>query len=151
MIIDKLDNINFYSNIPEPVLDFLKNLDGNNITLGKTIIDDSSYVNIEKYKTKPIKDAKYETHDNYADIQLLINGREKIYLSERAELTILEPYNVEKDITFYSDYVAKDKYVTLDGTNFVMLYPHEAHAPQISCSEDTSEEVIKVVVKIGVK
>lgn len=151
MIIDKLDNLNLYSNIPDSVLAFLKTLDCSNPVYGKTIIDDFSYVNIEKYKTKTIEDAKYETHDNYVDIQLLINGREKIYLSERAELTILEPYNFEKDITFYSDSVAKDKYVTLDGTNFIMLYPHEAHAPQISCSEDTSEEVIKVVVKIRVK
>jgi len=44
--------------------------------------------------------------------------------------------------------VSGSDFVTLDGTNFMMIYPHEAHAPQV-VSESIST-VKKVVVKVKV-
>ena len=61
----------------------------------------------------------------------------------------LAPYSEERDITFYKDDVESADYVTLDGTNFVLVYPHEAHAPQVSLPKGVSV-VKKAVAKIRV-
>ncbi len=151
MIIDKIDNICLYNAVPKSVIQFLKNIDRNNVEYGKHILDDSNFVNIETYATKTIENAKYESHDKYIDIQILLTGNEKIGVADRSCLSVAEPYDENRDITFYSDPVDTNNTVSLNGSNFVMLYPHEAHAPQIASDYKTSGQVIKVVAKIKVE
>lgn len=151
MIIDKIDNICLYNAVPKSVIQFLKNIDRNNVEYGKHILDDSNFVNIETYATKTIENAKYESHDKYIDIQILLTGNEKIGVADRSCLSVDEPYDENRDITFYSDPVDTNNTVSLNGSNFVMLYPHEAHAPQIASDYKTSGQVIKVVAKIKVE
>lgn len=148
MIIDNLNNISLYKNIPSCVVDFIKNLD-TNISLGKHVLSDNIYVNVETYCTKQIEDGKFESHNDYIDIQLLLSGSESIYITSVEGLTILTPYDKERDISFYSDPLKGYSFISLNGTNFVMLFPHEAHAPQISPNK-SCEEVLKVVVKIKI-
>lgn len=146
MIIDKLENISLYKNIPECVVDFVKSLH-KNISTGKHILSETIYANIEEYHTKLLKDAKFEAHNKYIDIQILLDGREQIFVTDRKKLTESIPYNQDKDIIFYADSVIDHQPIFLDGTNFVVLYPHEAHAPQVAIAEKP-EKVLKVVIKI---
>lgn len=150
MIIDKLENISLYKEIPNSVVKFLKDLDVDNLEFGKHILEDSNFVNIETYDTKPIEKAKYESHDNYIDIQMLLKGNEKIGVINRNGLVVMNPYDKDRDITFYTDKVDGNKSILLDGSNFVMLFTHEAHAPQIAADYQTSENVIKLVAKVKV-
>ena len=147
MITDKLSNVNLYNNIPDIVKDFILNISPD-IGLGRITLSDSVYVNVESYITKNICDAKFESHNKYIDIQILSDGVEKIAYAHRSFLTESTPYNSEKDITFYSDKVQGYEDICLNGTNFVMLFPHEAHAPQI-CADNQSK-VKKIVIKIRV-
>lgn len=147
MITDKLENIDIYSDIPKVAKDFIKKLNIDTKS-GRIVLSDDIYANIETYTTKMISDGKFEAHNKYIDIQILLNGRELIYYTGKTELTVNVPYDEEKDITFYSQSVSKYPSIKLDGLNFVMLFPHEAHAPQI-CDRIPSE-VKKVVVKIKV-
>ena len=110
---------------------------------------DKDFVNVETYTTKSITDAKFETHNNYIDIQLLLDGNERIYLTSREGLDEIAPYSEEKDITFYKNPVKDADYVTLDGSNFVLIYPHEAHAPQVGLL-DGGAIVKKAVAKIRI-
>jgi len=149
MIIDKLENLSLYKNIPDIVVKFLQTLP-EEIKLGKQILSEDIYVNIEKYTTKLSEDAKFEAHKKYIDIQILLNGQEQIHVTDKKSLHTSIPYNNEKDIIFYSDPIKEYPAIKLDGTNFIMLFPHEAHAPQVSIAEDR-QEVLKVVVKIKTK
>ena len=151
MIIDNLDNISLYGNIPKSVIEFLCNLDVNNLEYGKHVLDVSTYINIETYSTKTIEDAKYESHDKYIDIQILLTGSEKIGVVDRNILSVSESYDNNRDITFYSNEIDRDNTFLLNGSNFIMLFPHEAHAPQIAADFNTSENVIKLVAKIKVE
>lgn len=146
MIIDKIENISNYAEIPNCLADTVKSL-SKDAVCGRIIINESDYINIETYQTKNIEDAKFEAHRDYIDIQILLSGREKIYYTSISGLTENEPYNESKDIVFYTDEVKAQDYLTLDGTNFAMIFPHEAHAPQVSVNEN-SEIVKKVVVKL---
>lgn len=148
MIIDKLENIHLYKNIPPAVVDFVKSIN-KNIPLGKQILSDDIYVNIEQYSTKLLEDAIFEAHDKYIDIQILLDGNESIYLADRTNLDVKIPYDTEKDIVFYSNATSNYPKVNLDGTNFIMIFPHEAHAPQVSI-DNKRKNVLKVVVKIKV-
>lgn len=148
MIIDKLENISNYPQIPDYVVNFIKGLSKDTECLKYDLIDEE-FVNVESYATKRISDAKFETHDNYVDVQLLLDGKERIYVSSRENLSEIAPYSEEKDITFYSNDIKDSDFVTLDGTNFVLLYPHEAHAPQVSINGEVLS-VKKAVAKIRV-
>ena len=147
MIVDKIEKLKLYKEIPSEVVQFLSELDINNIKLGKHVLSDCIYVNIEEYNTKNIEVANFESHDKYIDIQLLLKGSENIYYASRDNLSVKVPYDETRDIAFYSDSIQCYPYIKLDGTNFMMIYPHEAHAPQVS-SGNLSQKVLKVVVKI---
>ena len=147
MIVDKIEKLKLYKEIPSEVVQFLSELDINNIKLGKRVLSDCIYVNIEEYNTKDIEVASFESHDKYIDIQLLLKGLENIYYASRDNLSVKVPYDETRDIAFYSDSIQGYPCIKLDGTNFMMIYPHEAHAPQVS-SGNLSQKVLKVVVKI---
>ena len=147
MIVDKIEKIKLYKEIPSEVVQFLSELDINNIKLGKRVLSDTIYVNIEEYNTKDIEVASFESHDKYIDIQLLLKGSENIYYASRDNLSVKVPYDETRDIAFYSDGIQVYPCIKIDGTNFMMIYPHEAHAPQVSTGNLT-QKVLKVVVKI---
>lgn len=146
MIYDKLLNIKKYGNLPDSVINFISKI-SSNMKLGRYEIEDGIYANVELYSTKTLHEACYEAHENYVDIQILLKGVEHIYYCQKDGLKIKIPYNKDKDISFYSNNVEGAKYVLLNGTNFVILFPWEAHAPQV-CVDNTPEEVLKLVVKI---
>lgn len=147
MIVDKLENIANYSEIPADAVNFIRELT-DDIKLGKYNIGVPNYANVESYITKNIDDAKFESHKNYIDIQILLSGKERIYVGSVNDMTISVPYSLEKDIMFYEETVEPYDYITLGDSNFVMLFPHEAHAPQVAVLNPS--EVKKVVVKIKI-
>ena len=142
MIIDKLENISKYSDIPSNIVEFVNNL-SKDINLGRVQLNESDYANVEMYETKFSQDAKFEAHKKYIDIQILLDGSERIYYTSLQGLNECEPYNEVRDIVFYKNAIINADYVTLDGTNFAMIFPHEAHAPQVCVGEKSN--VKKVV------
>ncbi len=147
MIIDKIENISKYKEVPAFALDFIKNIT-HDIKEGRYELVDESFANVESYSTKAPEVAKFEAHKDYIDIQLLITGNERIYYTDVEGLVESEPYDKSRDIVFFKDSVKKSDYLTLNGANFAMIYPHEAHAPQVFL--DGAENVKKVVVKVKI-
>jgi len=148
MIIDNLENISMYRIIPDHVSDFIKSLP-KDIALGRHELIDTDYANVEEYNTKTLSEGKFESHNNYIDIQILLEGCEKIYYTSTSEVSVDVPYDNARDIMFYSEKIDRSDYVTLNGRNFAMIFPHEAHAPQIAM-DDKSAKVKKLVVKVKV-
>lgn len=146
MITDKISNIDKYIQIPCMAKDFIKNIKSD-LQTGKIVLSNDIYVNIETYVTKSLDEAKFETHNKYADIQILAKGIENIYYTVKSDLTTCIAYNDEKDIEFYSDDIKAYPHVMLDGANFVLFLPGEAHAPQV-CVNNQISEVKKIVIKI---
>lgn len=147
MIIDKIENISKYKEVPDFVLDFIKNITLD-IKEGRYKLVEESFANVESYLTKAPDVTKFEAHRDYIDIQLLVSGNERIYYTDVEGLVESEPYDKSRDIVFFKDSIIKSDYLTLNGSNFAMIYPHEAHAPQVFC--DVAENVKKVVVKVKI-
>lgn len=146
MIFDKIENLDLY-NIPKDAIDFIKNLKPD-FPLGRHVINEKIYANVEEYSTKSHQACFFEAHKNYIDIQLLLKGVERIDTIFNEGLAIKEEYNPERDIVFFSDDRRDVHSIKLEPGVFAVLYPHEAHKPQMNfCG---CENVKKVVLKIKV-
>ena len=146
MIVDSLKNIEKYSLIPQNVAEFLKTLDANSPT-GHYVLDDKSFVNIDEYETKDVEICKLEAHKKYIDIQMLLTGVERIDCSNIGGLELSEQYSEERDVMFFKNPNFSVDSIYLDSDKFVLLFPHDAHRPQI-CATNSPIRVKKVVAKI---
>ncbi len=150
MIIDQLDNATRYRSIHPlfaTAFEYLKSLDLSNLTTGKFEVQGSEIKSIISEGTGVTKEdsvSKFECHNKHIDIQLLVEGSESF--GWRSRLSCTEPkgdYNPEIDVIFYND--QPDMFFTLKPKQFVVFFPEDVHAPQIS-----SGIIRKVVVKIKV-
>ena len=115
MIFDDFKNIKKY-NIDKKVLDFILNID-KNIEAKRHIISDSAYINIDEYQTR--NKIKLEAHKKYIDIQFMIEGSERVFVTDLADLEVMEKYDENKDVEFYqtpkrrlnSLYLTKNKFI----------------------------------------
>lgn len=125
---------------------FLKAGEFNDKELGRYELDNNgTYVNIEEYTTKD--SSHFEAHRKYIDIQYLAKGKEFIRVSSIDNRSNqVSEYDENKDIEFFD----KEQYTEhlLDGSNFMVLFPHEAHMPCMKV--DSNIYVRKIVVKIPI-
>ena len=148
MISDKLENITKYNIISEKVSDFLISLTPDS-AVGHYEIDQNVYANIDVYETKDISLCKFEAHKKYIDIQMLLSGEEKLDYISADGLIVRDNYDSVRDVMFFDNPKNEPDTVFLKPFKFVMLYPDEAHRPQMNIA-NISKKVKKVVVKIKV-
>lgn len=148
MIFDKLEKLRQYDVVSDKVLNFLFNLDENK-PAGHYEIDDEAYANIDVYETKEYDICFPEAHKRYIDIQMILSGEERLDFANISELSIKDDYDEERDIMFFHN-PEKMNTLYLKKGYFALLYPTDAHKPQMKSSEN-SQTVKKVVVKIAVK
>lgn len=148
MIIDSLENMSIYDNIPQNVINFVKTLTPET-EIGRYEIDKNSYANIDVYETKNLKDCKFEAHKNYIDIQMLLSGIEELDYTPAKDLIVSEKYDEKRDIMFFENPDRISDSVILEVGKFALIYPHEAHRPQVAFNTKL-KTVKKVVIKIHI-
>ena len=146
MIYDKNENIKKYPQIPHSVADFILNLT-EDIPTGRHEIAKTCYANVDEYETKFAKDCRLEAHKKYIDIQILLKGKEELDYTNIEDLQVSHAYDEKRDVMFFVAPEQKLNRVILEQGYFAMLYPHEAHEPQMNYGEEPCR-VKKVVVKI---
>ncbi len=101
------------------------------------------FVNVIVGNLKRDEDAKLEVHNEYIDIQVLIEGREEGFgWSERKDLRMpLGEFSVEKDVQLFDD-VPQTVYFMRPG-QFTILMPEDGHAPMRG-----EGAVRKIIVKV---
>lgn len=146
MIIDNLTNIKLY-NLPgnfKSAIDFIEKTDLNALPFGKSDIDgENCYVNVFEYQTNE-NVGQFEAHNEYADIQIIIDGNERIDWCERTDCINVTKYDEDLD------------YILLDSDTYIMLkikqgqfsifFPNDAHRPGIV--DGNIKMVKKAVVKV---
>lgn len=147
MILTTLDGLHHYAALNPlfvDVLKFLADHDLDNMPTGKTsIVGDDLFLNIVDAKPRARRDAKLETHRQYIDIQIPLDGVEEhgwTPLSKLAEA----PYDAESDISFYPD--EPGIFYTLLPHQCAIYFPEDGHAPAI-CNQTTRKAIFKVKVK----
>lgn len=145
MIFDKIYNLKNYHVVSEKLLNFITNLD-ENTPEGHYEIDEKSYVNVDCYDTKSHDKCFPEAHKKYIDIQIILSGKERLDFENIEKLLIKDEYDSQRDVMFF-EIPQNSNTVYLEQGSFVMLYPQDAHRPQMTAS-DTPQKVKKAVVKI---
>lgn len=144
MIIDKIENLGKYAAL-NPLFakaaDFLKTTDLQTIDTGKYVIEEGALkANCQQTSPKTREEAKIESHNDFIDIQLPLDGVEEMGFTPRANLPE-QTYNAEKDVTFYPGLA--EKYFAIAPGEFAIFFPDDAHAPGV-----TSTGVKKIVFKV---
>ncbi|MBN1942170.1 MAG: YhcH/YjgK/YiaL family protein [Phycisphaerae bacterium] len=102
---------------------------------------------VSTYTTKSPEELAFEAHRKYIDVQVLLAGRERIDVTQRTDLPVLQPYAENTDVLFYASPPAFTS-VLLEPGQFLVLFPQDAHRPCLAVGEPA--RVRKLVVKIRV-
>ncbi|MDQ6610595.1 MAG: YhcH/YjgK/YiaL family protein [Bacteroidota bacterium] len=150
MIIDTIKNASKYFSVHPlfaKAFDYIANTDLASTEPGKYEIDGDKLKAIfsnKKGMTAEESVAKFECHNKHIDIQLCINGHEKIGWKPREKCTSSKgDYNPEKDVQFYND--VPDTFFNLTDGQFAIFFPDDVHAPMIG-----DAEIKKLVIKVKI-
>ena len=148
MIYDKIKNNHIYYNNEtwKKLFEFISSLELSSEEKKYFIDENKVYANVERYETKSLEDAVTESHRKYIDIQLVLQGEEIIRVNNIADLIVKQEYDAERDVIFYETPSQNNEEVVLQAGMFCLLFPQDAHSPQIAVK--TPQSVKKVVVKI---
>ena len=125
-------------------IEFIMTNDLNALPFGKTIIDENRvFINKSKIVTKKPDELKYESHKNYIDIQIDLDGNEIIYINN-GTCGCIETYKESEDYALYS-YCEPDLSVKLNKNFCAIIFPNEIHMP---CVKGKVSSLIKCVVKV---
>ena len=92
------------------------------------IVGDDCFVMIQNPVGKGKSTPLLEAHNEYLDIQLVLEGEDEIGWKDRATCSaVQQEYSAENDAALWSE--EPDFYMTLRPGSFAILYPQDAHAP----------------------
>ena len=87
----------------DTALRYISNTDLNNLADGNHLIDGEDVrVKVQHMQTKPLEMAKLEAHNDFADIQMLLDGSECIGWCFRTDALTETEAAPERDIYFYA-------------------------------------------------
>jgi YhcH/YjgK/YiaL family protein len=108
------------------------------------IASEELFVIVESVPGRTCEAAKLECHRKYIDIQLVLEGVDKMGWKPLSDCAMpLSDYSAEKDIMFFDDTPAT--WVDTPPGAFCIFFPEDAHAPLVS-----SGNIRKAIFKIAV-
>jgi YhcH/YjgK/YiaL family protein len=106
------------------------------------------YVQVIDMTTRPAADCKPEVHRQYADVQFLVRGRERIGVAaDTGTYPVAEDLLAERDLLFYSG-VQDEATLAMRPGSFAVFMPSDIHRP--GGAIDGPEAIRKVVMKVRV-
>jgi biofilm protein TabA len=152
MITSTLAQLHWYSIISpnfEKAIRYVLTTDIKRLDTGKYPIEgDQVFAIVNEYTTKPLAECDPESHRDYADIQIMINGAERFgYVPLRDQKASI-PYDSEKDVAFYYLGTEDLSYLTLRPGEFIIFFPADIHQPEVYTHQP--DLVKKLVVKVSV-
>ena len=153
MITSTLDQLHWYKTISpnfEKAISYVLSTDFRALEPGRYSIDGENIMAIvNEYTTKPASECDPESHQDYADIQLMIAGAERFGYAPLRDQPVSTPYRPEKDVALYSIPGEDLNYITLQPGEFIIFFPSDIHQPEVFVQRPSL--VRKVVLKIALR
>ena len=150
MICGNMYNIKDYSSINKKIMmafEFLKNNDLKELAVGKYEIQgEDIFALVQEYTTQKEDEKKWESHEKYIDIQLIVEGQEIMGYAPISSLRIEEDLRLEKDLIFYEE-TLKGSNIKFSSDDYAIFFPEDGHRP--GCALDECSKVRKIVVKVA--
>ncbi len=151
MIIDTLAQAGRYTGLSPHFAAAFEFLRKRSVTTpaGRCDIDgDNCFALVQSYTTRPVEQALFEAHCQYADIQFIQAGRETILWSPLGALNVVtQPYVAERDVVFFAS-PPQWTPLHLAAAQFTIFFPEDGHAPGLEYNG--LAEVSKVVIKVRI-
>lgn len=128
--------------------DWVMKTDLAKLELGKVEIDgEKVFALVQKYKTQAVSEKFFEAHRKYIDIQIIVNGAEKMDCADTSLLSELKPYDESRDFQELDGKTIET--VDLVPNIACVLFPEDAHKPGLHPDGKTVSENSKICVKIA--
>ena len=128
---------------------FLKNNDMRALLDGSYALGGENKVKVMTYDTKA-PNSTFEGHKDFADVQYIICGEERLSVAREEDCTLSKEYNEEKDVVFFEGEACESAVLLADGeADCAVFLPGELHQPNVWVNE--SSKVKKAVFKILIK
>jgi|ASRK01.1.fsa_nt_gi biofilm protein TabA len=152
MHIGNLDNLALSSQLHPIVKDILNTvaemIQRNELPDGKHYLQEDVFLFTAEVDTETFDMRRSEIHNDFMDIQILLDGEERFGYSYKGYETVTDNQLDSNDIAFV-DNIIDEKYVDLASGDFIIFYPNQPHRPMICV--DTPKAIKKMVVKINKK
>ena len=102
----------------------------------------------QAYLSKPREKGRLESHIQFIDIQVILEGEEIIEVAEISSLQVSENLTPGKDLIFYYDSRATSPLRLSGHGATAILYPRDGHMGGLAI--DTPAPVRKIVIKVPV-
>lgn len=112
------------------------------------ISGDRLYAQVSTYETRPAAERRFEAHRKYIDVQVVLEGEERIDASLEPELKPWTEYDDARDLVFLEEPGDYASLVLRPGL-FAVFFPHDVHRP--GCSIREPARVRKLVFKVLVE
>lgn len=146
MVFDRLENAPLYYGLGprfRQALEWLAQADPNTMEPGVRIEIDGEnlYATYFDLDTLPREESKLEAHRDYADIQFLIDGQERVGYAMEGTMQPVSTYT--PDIQFFNgDWDT----LSLRAGTFYIVWPQDLHAPRVA--DGVPGRVKRMVVKV---
>ena len=151
MITSTLSQLHWYKIVSpnfEKAIEYVLGADFANMDPGKYDIDgDNVFTIVNEYTTRPFTECDPESHREYADIQIMIEGTEKFGYTPLLDQDATTPYNPERDVALYTIAEEDLSYISLPAGQFIIFFPSDIHQPEVFVHQP--DPVKKVVIKIA--
>jgi YhcH/YjgK/YiaL family protein len=149
MIFDSIGQLGRYPDIPliNDVMIFLTRPDLHELKEPEIAIRGRElFVRVMRYHAKPAEQNRFETHRVYADVQVMLKGKEIMQTARPEDLSATTEYDQQNDYQFFKADQNISQLVVNPG-EFVVFFPGDPHRP--SClAPDYDGENLKLVFKI---
>ena len=106
-------------------------------------------MNLGKYFTKSENEKFWESHKKYLDVQIMINGTEKVAINDIRDMEV-KSFDEEKDLTILEGDKAFD--IIMKTGDVLVFFPNDVHKPELNVSEnDDSGNIRKIVTTVVFK
>jgi biofilm protein TabA len=118
---------------------------------GTYLLEDGSRFIFSSYETRRYGDqVKVEGHKKFIDIQIIFEGEETIGVLPANEIENKSDYDGIDDIWTAEVLVNSTEFLNLKKNDFLILFPNDAHAPQLAVG-NVPLYVKKGVIKVNVQ
>jgi len=150
MIHDTFENIGRYCDAGEPLrmaLDFAIGFDPSQPDGRYEIDGDGIFANVMSYATLAAEELRFEGHEKYIDIQIMLEGEEFMDVSLGQDLEIDTPYSAQGDAALFKAPRLFSTLLLRPG-HFAAVFPGDLHQP--SRFVESPKPVRKMVLKVRV-
>lgn len=146
MIYDKISNAGQYTFVNTRLMSAVEDMRLN--LQGEARETNDFKKNHDTFTTSPKEERRYEAHQKFIDIHIVLEGREYVEVSNVDCLSNTTDYDPERDI-YFGDITSDLKFKGyLEPGYFLICFPEDTHL--VAAHEDMEQAVKKIVYKIAI-